>query len=79
MLHPLWSLFMSMQHERIHLETSSVLIRELPLHLVSRSEHWPELAPCNPSDPDGSKLIENKMIKITGHHIRLGKEIEKRQ
>lgn len=76
MLHPLWSLFMSMEHERIHLETSSVLIRGLPLHLVSRPEHWPELAPCNSNDQDGSQQIENKMIKITGHHIRLGKEID---
>jgi hypothetical protein len=29
--HPLWALFMGFEHERIHLETSSVLIRELPL------------------------------------------------
>ena len=32
--HPLWALFMGFEHERIHLETSSVLIRELPLNLV---------------------------------------------
>ncbi|MBX9720793.1 MAG: hypothetical protein K2X81_05330, partial [Candidatus Obscuribacterales bacterium] len=32
--HPLWALFMGFEHERIHLETSSVLIRELPIHLV---------------------------------------------
>ncbi len=39
--HPLWALFMGFEHERIHLETSSVLIRELPLELVSRPEAWP--------------------------------------
>ena len=31
---PLWIVMMGIEHERIHLETSSVLIRELPLHCV---------------------------------------------
>jgi hypothetical protein len=26
-----WAIFMGFEHERIHIETSSVLIRELPL------------------------------------------------
>jgi hypothetical protein len=29
-----WALLMGFEHERIHIETSSVLIRELPLELV---------------------------------------------
>ncbi len=41
---PLWALFMGFEHERIHLETSSVLIRELPVYLVSRPFEWPDLA-----------------------------------
>lgn len=32
--HPMWALFMGFEHERIHLETSSVLFRETPYHLV---------------------------------------------
>lgn len=39
--HPLWALFMGFEHERIHLETSSVLIRELPLSLLGRPEQFP--------------------------------------
>jgi len=35
--HPMWALFMGFEHERIHLETSSVLFRETPLHLVQVS------------------------------------------
>jgi hypothetical protein len=31
---PEWALFMGFEHERIHIETSSVLVRELPLRLV---------------------------------------------
>lgn len=37
-----WSLAMAFEHERIHLETSSVLIRELPLDLVKKPEDWPD-------------------------------------
>ena len=36
---------MGFEHERIHLETSSVLIRELPLALVQRPAEWPKLHP----------------------------------
>lgn len=45
MEHPLWALCMGMEHERIHLETSSVLIRELPIHLVKKPNTWPDYFP----------------------------------
>src|SRR5690606_22139529 len=32
---PLWMIMMGIEHERIHLETSSVLIRQLPLELLT--------------------------------------------
>eukprot|EP00752_Nemacystus_decipiens_P010073 g8977.t1 len=38
---PYWALPMAMEHERIHVETSSVLIRELPLEYVARPPTWP--------------------------------------
>ena len=31
---------MGMEHERIHIETSSVLIRQLPIDLVQKPEGW---------------------------------------
>jgi len=36
---------MGFEHERIHLETSSVLFRETPYHLVQIPEAWPGLHP----------------------------------
>ncbi len=42
---PLWGLFLGFEHERIHLETSSVLMRELPLELVRRPAEFPRLHP----------------------------------
>ena len=35
-----WGLLMGMEHERIHLETSSVLIRQLPVDMVAKPEGW---------------------------------------
>ncbi|MCK6596227.1 MAG: 5-histidylcysteine sulfoxide synthase, partial [Bacteriovoracaceae bacterium] len=42
---PLWSLWMGMEHEKIHFETSSVLIRELPVELVETPDYWAGLHP----------------------------------
>ncbi len=38
---PFWVVLMGIEHERIHLETSSVLMRQLPLHLVRTQKNWP--------------------------------------
>ncbi len=36
-----WALVMAFEHEKVHLETSSVLIRELPLKYLSKPSQWP--------------------------------------
>jgi hypothetical protein len=48
-----WAAFMGFEHERIHIETSSVLIRELPLRYLRAPEHWPGYHPSSaqPSAP----------------------------
>lgn len=35
-----WAVFMGLEHERVHFETSSVLIRQMPLELVRKPEGW---------------------------------------
>lgn len=84
--HPMWALFMGFEHERIHMETSSVLFRETPYHLVQRPENWPPLHPSATGgstrrSPPTSKPVEgvdypaNKMIAVDGQNmtIDLGK------
>ncbi|NEQ98238.1 MAG: 5-histidylcysteine sulfoxide synthase [Cyanothece sp. SIO2G6] len=66
--HPLWGLVMGIEHSRIHFETSSMLIRQLPLDRVQRPQDWP-YAPTqthNASRP-------NSMVMITGGTVNLGK------
>jgi 5-histidylcysteine sulfoxide synthase/putative 4-mercaptohistidine N1-methyltranferase len=74
----LWAVAMGCEHERIHLETSSVLIRELPLELVQRPAGW---VPVHPSAPDasppgptpGQDHPENAFRSLPATTVQLGK------
>lgn len=39
--HPLWALLMGVEHQRVHIETSSVLFREMDLASLQRPARWP--------------------------------------
>jgi 5-histidylcysteine sulfoxide synthase len=64
--HPLWALMMGIEHQRIHVETSSMLIRQLPIEKVKRPDHW-KYAPLNGYSP------QNELIEVAGGVIKLGK------
>ena len=66
---PLWALVMGFEHERIHFETSSVLIRELPIECVRKPAQWP-LSLLSKSK---SEVIKNTMIAVPQIQIELGK------
>jgi len=74
--HPLWSIFMGIEHEAIHLETSSVLFRETPIHLMQVPAGWPKLHPSYhspaPTHPD-KDLPRNEMLKVKGETVKVGK------
>eukprot|EP00584_Thalassiosira_punctigera_P000522 CAMPEP_0172526622 /NCGR_PEP_ID=MMETSP1067-20121228/1484_1 /TAXON_ID=265564 ORGANISM="Thalassiosira punctigera, Strain Tpunct2005C2" /NCGR_SAMPLE_ID=MMETSP1067 /ASSEMBLY_ACC=CAM_ASM_000444 /LENGTH=993 /DNA_ID=CAMNT_0013310161 /DNA_START=78 /DNA_END=3059 /DNA_ORIENTATION=+ len=81
--HPMWSLFMGFEHERIHLETSSVLFRETPIELVQRPKNWPGLHPSvyetssKRSRPvEGEDYPANEMIPVRGGSVQLGKPLD---
>lgn len=67
---PWWSLWMGFEHEKIHFETSSVLLREMPLEFLETPKYW---APIHPSKDDQSE-ITNSWVKSTGGRVTLGKE-----
>lgn len=72
-----WALFLAFEHDRIHLETSSVLIRELPLVLVQPPPAWPEPAPMRRTTTDGlptpGSVPDVGMASIPGGRVLLGK------
>jgi 5-histidylcysteine sulfoxide synthase/putative 4-mercaptohistidine N1-methyltranferase len=78
--HPMWALFMGFEHERIHLETSSVLFRETPFHLVQSPVNWPPLHPSAHRETPTTNPVEgidypaNRMVEVkTQNTVDLGK------
>jgi 5-histidylcysteine sulfoxide synthase len=64
--HPLWALLMGIEHSRIHFETSSMLLRQLPIDKLKRPQGW-NYAPTNGISTD------NQMREIAGGVVKLGK------
>lgn len=58
---------MGIEHERIHLETSSVLIRQHQLKYVTPHPAW---APCRKTAP----APENELVAVPSTALRLGRE-----
>lgn len=61
-----WVILMGCEHERIHLETSSVLMRMLPLSYLTASSVWP---PC----PFTSDSPSNEFLDVNQQQLTLGK------
>ena len=81
--HPMWALFMGFEHERIHLETSSVLFRETPIELVQKPKNWPLVHPSAYIHPtkttkptEGVDFPSNNMIPVDGKTVQLGKPLD---
>lgn len=64
---PMWIVLMGIEHERIHLETSSILMRELPLEMVKPHPVWSQI--CRER---GAAPI-NELLNVKGGEITLGK------
>lgn len=74
---PLWSLLMSFEHERIHLETSSVLVREMDIKyirspkLLMREDHFNQ-----ENEPAYTKTNypKNELVKIESQEVVIEKK-----
>ena len=64
-----WVVLMGIEHERIHLETSSVLIRQ---HVIDYVKPHPAWAPCALSGP----APQNELIDIASGTVRIGKSFD---
>ena len=67
---PMWVILMGIEHERIHLETTSVLIRELPLSSVRPHDVWSKL--CE-SRGEKQAEVSNPLLPVKGGIKTLGK------
>lgn len=64
---PWWAIVMGIEHERIHLETSSVLIRQQKLEWVSAHPDW---RPCEDVGPAPT----NALLPVEAGRVVLGKD-----
>ena len=65
---PMWIILMAIEHSRIHIETSSVLIRQLPLEYLKPIPGW-QICSASGAAP------QNKLLSVPGQKIKLGKSI----
>ncbi len=63
---PFWAIMMGIEHERIHLETSSVLIRQLPIDQVVQLPFWDI---CQ----EAGEPPANELLPVPGGKVLLGK------
>jgi 5-histidylcysteine sulfoxide synthase/putative 4-mercaptohistidine N1-methyltranferase len=63
---PFWVIMMAIEHQRIHLETSSVIIRRLPIEEVRPLVGW-DICPLQGKAPD------NRLLFVPGGKAVLGK------
>ena len=67
---PFWTIMMGIEHERIHLETSSVLIRQLPTELLNADHPAWRICEADTEPPS------NELIRVPGAKLTLGKPAE---
>lgn len=65
---PFWIILMGIEHERIHIETSSVLHRQMPLEFIK------EVSEFTIFDDASEHFPANALVPITGDILTLGKE-----
>lgn len=65
---PFWVVLMGIEHEHIHLETSSVLIRQHALHYVKQHPAW---QPCRTT----GTAPANSLVNIPAGRVVLGRSI----
>lgn len=61
-----WVIFMGIEHERIHVETSSVIMRMLPLSYLNQDQGW---AAC----PHTNDAPINELMPVAASTVHLGK------
>lgn len=73
---PLWVVLMGIEHERIHIETSSVLVRQTDLQHLNDTGFWPinTLAKTDPRS-----VPSNSLLPVPGGEVHIGKEREHNQ
>ena len=61
---PWWVIMMGIEHENIHLETSSVLIRQLPITSIKKDKAWQECTSYGDSPKNELLLVKEGTVQL---------------
>ncbi len=64
--HPWWAIIMGVEHERIHVETSAVLMRQHKLEYMQPLAGW---APCE----EAGEAPHNTLVPVSAGSVQIGK------
>ncbi len=67
----MWIILMGIEHERIHIETSSVLHRQMPLEFIKDMDDFKICKECR-------DVVENSLVDIPKATVRLGKDFDEK-
>lgn len=68
-----WALMMGIEHERLHWETSSVLLRQAPTEIFNSESPW-KLAPLNLEGDRNVCECASQMVEVPATLVKIGKE-----
>eukprot|EP01062_Namystynia_karyoxenos_P015652 TRINITY_DN1568_c0_g1_i1.p1 TRINITY_DN1568_c0_g1~~TRINITY_DN1568_c0_g1_i1.p1 ORF type:complete len:1371 (+),score=475.37 TRINITY_DN1568_c0_g1_i1:150-4262(+) len=68
-----WIVMMGIEHERIHVETSSVIMARIPVHMLRKSPKFP---PCPFYRADRSAVPQNRLVPVPGGTVEMGRPWE---
>lgn len=66
-----WAVLMGIEHERIHIETASVHLRELPLKYVSSGSKFWAPYPYPNEDDNGKPAPKNELVKVLSERVEV--------
>ncbi|MEH6711577.1 MAG: 5-histidylcysteine sulfoxide synthase [Paraglaciecola polaris] len=70
---PAWIILMGAEHEGIHIETSSVIMRMLDSEYLTDNGQWPSYPTCA---NDSYERFKNTLKLVPSQHVRLGKPVD---
>lgn len=68
---PFWVIMMGVEHQRIHIETSSVIIRRMPIENVVQLSLW-DICPESDQSPQNVSP-QNELLPVEGGRVLMGK------
>jgi len=72
--HPWWAVIMGCEHERIHLETSTALLRQLPVDVLQPHDYWDNV--CQAGSYAVGESPVNQIAEVDATNVSVGRSVQ---